>query len=45
MHNNHILYHDATIKATINKLLHNSDLKGTLKAFKNFKNKQQKCMK
>ena len=45
MHNNHILHHDATVKATMNKPLHNSGLKDTLKAFKNFRHKQQKCMK
>ena len=45
MHNNQILRHDATIKATLNQLLHDSDLKDTLKAFKKFKNKQQKSMK
>ena len=45
MHNNHILHHDATIKATLNKLLHDSGLKDKLKAFKNFKKKQEKCMK
>ena len=45
MYNNHILHHDATIKAIMNKLLHDTSLKDTLKAFKNFKHKQQKCMK
>ena len=45
MHDNHILHHDVTIKATMNQLLHDSGLKDTLEVFKNLKNKQQKRMK
>ena len=32
-------------KATMNKPLHDSGLHDTLKAFKNFKRIQEKCMK